>query len=143
MKTRRKHLGLKHEYNKDGYETLITYIRKNIYDWKRKSMEACNYKCVLTGDTFDIIHHIYSFKLIFQETLNNLHIDDRPSINDYSNEELSLVLETFKSIQNKYPLGVCLRKDVHILFHRIYGRGNNTIEQWEQFVKDYNNKVVC
>jgi len=47
------------------------------------------------------------------------------------------MLEIFQEVHSKYPLGVCVRKDIHVLFHRIYGSGGNTPEQWESFVKDY------
>ena len=109
----------------------------NITEWKKQSMEACGYKCVLTGKPFDDIHHKYSFNLILKETLNTIEIDDRESIDDYSDDELKYILETFRSIQNKYPLGVCLYRDVHKLFHKIYGYGNNTIEQWDEFEQNY------
>lgn len=37
---------------------------------------------------------------------------------------------------------VRVHKDIHKEFHDKYGRGNNTPEQWEQFVKDYNKSVT-
>jgi archaellum biogenesis protein FlaJ (TadC family) len=33
----------------------------------------------------------------------------------------------------------CLKEDIHKLFHKYYGYGNNTMEQWNEFVKKYNN----
>ena len=45
----------------------------------------------------------------------------------------------FINEQNKYPLGVCVSKDIHVLFHSLYGQYNNTPEQWYQFEKDYKN----
>lgn len=37
---------------------------------------------------------------------------------------------------------VRVHKDIHKEFHDKYGRGNNTPEQWEQFVKNYNKSVT-
>ena len=47
------------------------------------------------------------------------------------------ITSAFIDEHNKYPLGVCIRKDIHDLFHSIYGRYNNTQEQWERFKEDY------
>ena len=58
---------------------------------------------------------------------------------DYTKEELREIINIFLSINEQYPLGVCIREDIHILFHNIYGRGNNSEEQWNKFVEDFKN----
>lgn len=140
MEQRHK-LGLYYDLGYNGYYTIINYLRMNITEWKKKSMAYCNYKCVLSGNPFDDIHHKYSFNLILKETLNTIDIDDRELIDDYTNEELTKILNTFRSVQDKYPLGVCLSRDVHKLFHKIYGYGDNTIEQWDEFEHNYKNEL--
>lgn len=96
------------------------------------------YKCVLTGNRFDDIHHIYGLNLILNEVLDILDIDVKSTMNDYTEDELSSILNMFRIKQAEYPLGVCLCKEVHMLFHNKYGYGNNTEEQWEEFVKNFN-----
>ena len=41
--------------------------------------------------------------------------------------------------QSKYPLGVCVSKDYHKMFHSIYGNRVNTPEQWDEFLNTYIN----
>lgn len=134
---KRRKLGMYYELGHNGYYTIINYIRMNIADWKRQSMESCNYKCVLTGENFDDIHHLYSFNLLLKESIQQIGIDDRESIDDYTDEELNNILDMFKNIQSQHPLGVCLSRTVHTLFHHIYGYGNNTEEQWVEFSEKY------
>lgn len=139
---KRRDLGLYYlSHDKHGYETLEQYIRMNIADWKKRSMNNCDYKCVLTGEKFDDIHHIHGFNLIFQETLDLLHVEIKDTIEEYTQKELDNIISTFCKIQDKYPLGVCLSKEIHKLFHSIYGYGNNTEEQWNEFEQNYKNGI--
>ena len=47
------------------------------------------------------------------------------------------ILNCFREIQSTYPLGICLTKEIYYLFHSIYGYGNNTEEQWNEFVENF------
>ena len=49
------------------------------------------------------------------------------------------MLEIFGEIHSNFPLGVCVRKDIHDLFHRLYGSGGNNQEQWDRFITKYKN----
>lgn len=126
-------------YEKSSYNDLSEYVRRNNIEWKIQSMINCVYKCVLTGNRFDDIHHIYGLNLILNETLDELNIMIRESMDDYTDEELRDILEVFRIKQSEYPLGVCLCKEAHTLFHNIYGYGNNTQTQWDEFVENFNN----
>lgn len=121
------------------YNSLIKYIRKNIFKWKIDSIKNCGFKCILTGERFDCIHHIHGFNLIYEEMVNSSNLVIKDDISLYTNEELTNIVKCFNNIQNKYPLGVCLTKDLHILFHSIYGYGNNTEKQWSEFSYNYIN----
>lgn len=131
--------GLLKPHEKSGYKDLSEYIRANNLEWKKESIKHCKYRCVLTNKRFDDIHHTYSLNLILDEVLKMLNIDLKPNMNEYSNEELRDILEAFRIKQSKYPLGVCLSKDIHVLFHNKYGYGNNTPEQWNEFVRNFKN----
>ncbi|GEM_PF-2020690 len=128
--------GLLKIHEESSYNDLSEYVRRNNLEWKKESILNCNYKCIVTGERFDDIHHIQGLNLILNETLEEANINIKPSMNDYSEEELRLILDCFREKQNQYPLGVCLTKNIHMKFHEIYGYGNNTALQWNEFVED-------
>jgi hypothetical protein len=136
---KRCQLGLLRQAEESSYENLSEFIRRNNVEWKKKSMQNCNYKCIITGERFDDIHHTYGLNLILNEVLSHLNIEIKGRIDDYSNDELSSILYTFRIFQSEYPLGVCLKKEIHNKFHSLYGFGNNTIEQWHEFKIKYSN----
>ena len=129
-------------YNKASYENIIKYIRGNIGVWKSDSMKSCDYKCVLTGSKDFHVHHLYSLSTIFSEVIEENNIILKDSFSDYSKEELSFILQKFIEKQNQYPLGVCVRTDLHYLFHKIYGK-TVTPEMWYNFEYDYKKRKIC
>lgn len=147
IQEQRRKLGI-YYLNKDysGYDNLSKFFRGHIQDWKNASMKACNYQCILTGSKDFIIHHKYGFNKILQEAFEKMdeqNLLKSTNLSDYSFEELSSMLDIFQCIHNKYPLGVCIRKDIHDLFHQLYGSGGNTEEQWESFIAKYSNKLTA
>ena len=140
VKDRRNLLGL-YRTNKDkqGYTTIKNMLRGQIWDWKKESIESCNYQCVLTGSKDFDIHHIIGFSDIFNEYLN-LNPLRSMDVNDFTKQELEEICKSFVEFHNQYPLGVCVRSDLHVLFHIQYGKHNNTLEQWKQFTINYKNQ---
>ena len=127
------------------YENISKYIRGQIWDWKKESMINCDYKCVITGSKEFEIHHIYPVNKILRDVYNKYKIEQK-EFKDYTEEELLNIVSLFYIEQDKHPLGECIRKDLHALFHSLYGQYNTTQEQWEQFKKDvkkgvYNNHI--
>lgn len=137
---KRSLLGLARIQNRDGksYADLQAYIRGNLRAWKRESMASCDYKCVLTGSSDFQIHHLYSFSNIFDEVIEENGISLKDNFSEYTDEELTFILDKFIMKHNEYPLGVCVRKDLHSLFHSVYGK-ITTKDMWDRFVDRYNN----
>lgn len=143
VQEQRRKLGI-YYLNKDysNYENFSKFFRGHTQDWKNASMKKCNYECVLTGSKNYEIHHLYGFNKIVQETfeyLDKSHLLKSDNLEDYSKIELDNILFHFNQIHNKYPLGICIDKKIHTLFHKIYGSGGNTELQWNQFKNDYIN----
>lgn len=124
--------------SKDCYRDIKHFIRSNNSNWKTRSMKHCNYKCIISNKRFEVIHHLISFDDILNQTIKEYKIEIKTNFQDYSNEELEYILNSFLKVQDKYPLGVCLTKEIHKQFHSEYGYGHNNIEQFNQFKERYN-----
>lgn len=122
---------------KGGITSLNNYLRDKLSQWKRDSVKECNYRCVLTDGKFDVIHHLYSFHKILEETINETKLPIHPKVSDYTKEELKTLEDKCLEIHYRYPLGICLTKEVHKKFHSIYGKENNIPEQFEEFKTKY------
>ena len=124
---------------KGGLTSISQHIRDKIIVWKSDSMKSCNYKCVLTGDRFDNVHHLQGFNLILKQVIEEIGFELKDNVGDYTEDELEILVNHVIATHYKYPLGVCLRRDVHILFHSLYGAGDNTPDQFYEFRDRYNN----
>jgi hypothetical protein len=120
-----------------GYSTVKQYGRLCIKQWKIDSMKACDYKCVITGNKFVDIHHVYPYHEIFLETISELGFEDLGNITLYNDEQIILFRNKIIENHKKYPLGVCLSREVHEEFHNKYGRVGCTMEDWNEFVSNY------
>ena len=139
VKNHRNEMGIHRvqKYN-INYESASVYVRRHIQEWKKESMKNCGFKCVVTGDRFDEIHHLVSLNVILESVYNRLGLDiESFDINTITEEDRCVFLNEVKNEQSKYPLGVCLRKDIHAEFHNYYGYGNNTEEQFYEFIEKY------
>lgn len=126
-------------YNwKGGITPIQLYLRGKILSWKADSIKACGSKCVITQKKFDDVHHLYSFHLIVSEAFQKLDFEIKEKVEDFTQEELNALSKTCLELHYKYPLGVCVSNDIHILFHTVYGYGNNTPDQFEEFKVRYN-----
>lgn len=138
VKAHRELLGIyRRDMESNTYPTLSKYLRGQNQKWKNDSMKQCDYKCVLTNSKKFEIHHLYSVSNIIEDVFKENNISYYESFSDYSDEELSFILQKFLEIQSRYPLGECIDKKLHSLFHSLYGQYYNTPEQWERFKSDY------
>lgn len=122
---------------KGGESELIDYLRKSLKDWKVNIMKKYNNKCYLTSSSRDcVIHHIKSFNTIVSETLKELNLPLYRKINNYSNDELKSIINLFLK-KHTLENGVLLQRKTHNKFHSLYGKGNNTKEQFNDFIIKY------
>jgi hypothetical protein len=120
-----------------GIKELYYDLRDHIQEWRKSSMEECNYKCFLTGKEFDNVHHLYSFKNIVYEIFKELQLPMLQTIGEYSEEDRNNIYELLNNKHKYYGKGRCLCKTIHKLFHDTYNYTNNTPEQFKEFEQRY------
>lgn len=127
-----------YEIKKDGYTTLQAFVRERLTSWRNEVRESSNYTCCLTGFRSNIVvHHCRGFSILFQETIDALNFQIKDNFSDYNDEELLAFVSKFTEIQDYYNSFVCVTEDIHKMFHKMYGYGDNTEEQWDEFVYNY------
>lgn len=130
--------GQGHHNWKGGITPLHNYLRSKISPWRIDSSKKYNYRCDITGTYSNdmVVHHLYNFSDILQETVQELKLPIYDTINKYTKLELKQLEATCLKLHYKHGLGVCLSEEEHVLFHSIYGVKNNTKEQYTQFKQD-------
>lgn len=100
--------------------------------------EERNYTCEITGSKSNIIiHHIRGFNLLLEECIDILSFPMYDDFSLYSQEQLDDFMKSFLELQESYGEYICISESVHKEFHRRYGYGDNTLEQWNEFIKNY------
>lgn len=126
------------EIHKNGYKNLVNFMRARLYFWKNDIRDKFNYTCCLSGSRSNIVvHHCRSFNLIFEEVIDLLDFPLYNNFEEYNDAQLLTFVEEFLRIQEFYGEYVCITEKLHIIFHKEFGYGDNTIEQWNEFVKKY------
>lgn len=118
--------------------SLSTTVRssKCIQEWRQDVLTKYNHKCALSGVSENLeVHHLYSFNLILKECLVELQLDNK-NLYEITIDELSSI-RTLIDKRHTIDLGVPLSKELHKLFHSIYGNRVNTEQQFLEFKTRY------
>lgn len=125
---------------KGGITPISIYLRNKNEEWHNKCKQEANYTCQLTGKQGQLhTHHLYAFSLIVVDAHNTYDIEVKQQIGDYTEEELKLLEEYVADWHKDSSNAVVLSEEAHRLFHNLYGKGNNTKEQYEEFKQRYLN----
>lgn len=129
--------GENHWNYKGGESEVLDFFRKMLVPWKKEILKKYNYCCAITKSKKDIvIHHIVSFNTLVKTSCEELGLPLHHKIKDYSTTD-------FEKLQNRIlekhtlNIGIVLQRKVHNKFHSIYGKGNNTPEQFNEFLSKY------
>ena len=125
---------------KGGISPINIYLREYIKPWKKDSMKYCNYKSVISEKPFKHIHHVNkNFSEILELTFKISNIEIKETIEEYTSEELEKLEKICLMLHYFFGPGVCLTEEEHKLFHSLYGKHDNTKEQFEEFEKRFQN----
>ena len=138
---------------KGGVTPISKYLRSLpvVNQWRKDTYARENNKCQLTGKHVhggnSDVHHLYGFNMIVLEAHELYNIQVKPQVKDYTEEELHKLEEYVTSWHKDTSNAVLLSEEVHTLFHNckdkdgnvLYGYGNNTPEQFEEFRERYLN----
>ena len=132
-------------WNGGGHQGTLDTLRHAIIPWKKISLKNSDYKCDISGLYSDdlVIHHATkNFRALVDEACKNTGIPLLNKIVDYSIEDRqNLEKELLKLHEN--CKGIVMRKVYHDEFHSIYGKTNNTLEQYLEFKKIKQEKLFC
>jgi len=118
----------------NGEQSLSSYLRQFTYEWRTNLLQKYHYKCFVTGKIgSQKIHHLYGFNMIVNDILNELNLDKRKYYTDYSNSELRRIEYLCKQ-KHTNDIGIVICGEIHNLFHKQYGRKNNTPIQFNDFI---------
>ena len=136
--------GERHPNYKGGISMLDDDIRKSLSDWKNSIRKLYGHECPIThNNKLDTtVHHLYSLSSIYNEVISELglkaKLHDTVKNNCLSETDKQLIISNVVQRHNNQT-GILIDKDIHIAFHKQYGYGDNTPEQFDEFLcKNYN-----
>jgi hypothetical protein len=129
---------------KGGVSKIWVAARARLDPWLDRSIKENGRVCFITGQT-DVpldVHHITSFNIILKQVMNEFGFDENYYEKSYAECDGEKFLARVVEVNDSYGLGVVLRKDIHILYHKTYGHGNNTPAQFEEFLSRINSGEI-
>jgi len=124
---------------KGGITPLIKNMRGKLDTWKKEKLVESGFRCEITGINCQlVVHHIDNFHILFENMLKQLNIKINPKICDYTENELMLMKNKLYELHKSCKYAV-INKELHKLFHKLYGKKNNNVEQYLEFIKRYKN----
>lgn len=115
-------------------------IRKALKEWRANIYKHYNYKCPITGVpvTECAVHHLVSFNSIVDEVCQKYGqmINFQTHIKDIKSYDVFEDIKNEVIQRHNLNIGILINKDIHKIFHKQYGYGNNTPEQFDMFLQN-------
>jgi hypothetical protein len=136
--------GENHPFWNGGTTAIGHYLRDIIVPWTHQQLQRTGCKCELTGKYGTLnVHHMYSFSNIIKDTMEELQLDIRPNISDYSEDELQLIVVNFLKNNELKAKPIVMLESVHRDFHKFCGgtSKDTSFKQLEEFKKMFKEVV--
>lgn len=116
-----------------GEHSFALHMRNCTDKWRDNSMKFSDFRCCLTSNIVDDVHHLRSYNQILKEftKVKNMNFDEAFAL---SYKEIKKLKEEFTDFHNSFGLGLALCQELHVLFHSEYTYSENTYEQFREFV---------
>lgn len=120
-------------WNGGGHQEVMDMLRHYIKPWKKKCLEKAKYRCDILGTGgYVLVHHLHNFSDIVKQASQNTGIPILNKVADYNYEDRLALSEEVMRL-HEISNGVVMDAQLHNQFHNIYGRTNNTAEQYYEF----------
>jgi hypothetical protein len=125
---------------KGGTTELRSFLRERINEWRVKWFSYYDGKCAVTGGRDSLeVHHLEPFHQILDKIMYELDLPILDKINEYEPETLELIAKTLLDYHMQHVEGVAIEREIHILYHKVYGKEDGNKEMFDEFVKRYKN----
>ena len=130
-------MALKKEINVEtNYSDIRKFLRANNEGWRNEIIKICGGKCIFTESENFVVHHLYANHLITSEAIEKFGVGFDIDVTNENRKQRKEFKDLYLKIEWSYP-AICIREDIHNKFHSIYGLGNNTPEQFIEFVSNF------
>lgn len=122
---------------KGGISETSEWLRSQIKEWKYSCLKKSNFKCSISGNSGNLeIHHLEPFSYLVSRMFKITNIEKKKFVKDYSLEEKEIMRNCLAEL-HKDVAGVVLNKDIHKMFHMIFGFHDNNENQFIFFRDNY------
>lgn len=113
-------------------------LHKRLKSWRKMIRELYDNTCPITGDKNNVVvHHLVSLDTIYSNTAKEYGFDCvLKRKEDFDNKEQ--FYQIVREVKRKHndTTGILISSDVHKKFHEEYGYGNNTPNQFNEFLEN-------
>lgn len=132
--------GEKHHNWNGGITNLDDYLRNHLnhINWIKSAFIEQSRQCYISGkrEKTNVVHHSVNFALLRDNMLEELNLNKRKQMTDYSDDEIKLMVAKMQQYHDSVK-GIVMDVHIHKLFHSIYGLYNNSLKQVEEFKNRY------